>query len=60
MSTLFWCPWEDSNLHTMAYLAIALTRYKLVSLPLSYRGKTWYLVMESNHRLCRVKAGPYH
>jgi hypothetical protein len=33
-----WCLWQESNLHTQAYLACALTRYKLASLPLSYRG----------------------
>ena len=35
----YWCLWQDSNLHTQAYLACALARYKLASLPLSYRGK---------------------
>jgi hypothetical protein len=34
-----WCPWRDSNPHTPPYLDGAMTRYKLVSLPLSYRGK---------------------
>ena len=36
---IVWCLWQDSNLHTQAYLACALARYKLASLPLSYRGK---------------------
>ena len=33
-----WCRQQDSNLHTQAYLACALGRYKLPSLPLSYGG----------------------
>ena len=33
------CLWQDSNLHTLAYLASALAEYKAASLPLSYRGK---------------------
>ncbi len=36
-----WCRQQDSNLHTQAYLACALARYKLASLPLSYGGITW-------------------
>ena len=39
-----WCLWQDSNLHTPAYLAGALARYKLASLPLSYRGNVWQRV----------------
>ena len=35
-----WCPRQDSNLHTLAYLASALTEYKAASLPLSYEGIT--------------------
>ena len=27
-----WCPWQDSNLHTVDYLSTALARYKLASL----------------------------
>ena len=37
-ATCAWSPWQDSNLHTPAYLAGALARYKLASLPLSYKG----------------------
>ena len=41
-----WCPWQESNLHTASYLGAALARYKLASLPLSYRGKNC-LVLKS-------------
>ena len=34
-----WWPQQESNLHTPAYLAGALVRYKLTSLPLSYGAK---------------------
>jgi hypothetical protein len=37
-----WCPWEDSNLHTPAYLAGALARYKLASLPIKLQGHVWW------------------
>ena len=46
-----WCLWQDSNLHTVAYLATALTRYKLASLPLSYRGMIGVLDGERSHTI---------
>ena len=31
---IVWCLWQDSNLHTPAYLAGALAEYKAASLPI--------------------------
>jgi hypothetical protein len=56
-----WCLWQDSNLHTRAYLARALGRYKLPSLPLSYRGVKYNMEKEHWQLLYKLPNGdqPY-